>query len=366
MKYVFIFILAIHALIHLMGFAKELKLAEVNQLTGVTLFPLNGGARQLAGVLWLIACLLLLAAVPGYMMHKKLWWALAIAGGVLSQLLIIVYWKDAKAGTIANIIILLVAIAGYGKYRFDKMAQGEIKVLLSVTPDSQQIVTDSAVSSLPEPVQRWLKASGVVGKPVPGHLKLLQKGALRTSPKQEGMPATAVQYFNTYEPGFVWQADVKMMKVIDVAGRDKYLYGKGNMLIKAFSLVTMVDAKGDKMDRGAMLRYMSEICWFPSAVIRSYMTWEAVDSNSAKATMTYNGISVSGIFSFDEQGRMVSFSAKRYMEGKDEPQDWYIPIMEWKTFEGITVPSKGKVIWKLAEGDFNYYDWEVTDIRYDD
>jgi hypothetical protein len=41
-----------------------------------------------------------------------------------------------------------------------------------------------------------------------------------------------------------------------------------------------------------------------------------------------------------------------------------MPVSEWTEFNGIRVPSKGDVIWKLKDGDFNYYKWEIEAIEY--
>jgi hypothetical protein len=45
-------------------------------------------------------------------------------------------------------------------------------------------------------------------------------------------------------------------------------------------------------------------------------------------------------------------------------ENWYMPVSEWTEFNGIRVPSKGDVIWKLKDGDFNYYKWEIEAIEY--
>jgi uncharacterized membrane protein len=43
-------------------------------------------------------------------LKKDAWPILAIIAALISQVLIIAVWKDAKFGTIANLIVLLVAI----------------------------------------------------------------------------------------------------------------------------------------------------------------------------------------------------------------------------------------------------------------
>ena len=50
-----------------------------------------------------------------------------------------------------------------------------------------------------------------------------------------------------------------------------------------------VDAKGKEIDQGALLRYLGEIVWVPSAALSDYITWEEMDSTTARATMSYEG-----------------------------------------------------------------------------
>jgi hypothetical protein len=42
-----------------------------------------------------------------------------------------------------------------------------------------------------------------------------------------------------------------------------YADGKGHMLIKASSFSTVVDAKGEEIDQGSMMRCLSEMLRFP-------------------------------------------------------------------------------------------------------
>jgi hypothetical protein len=81
--------------------------------------------------------------------------------------------------------------------------------------------------------------------------------------------------------------------------------GKGEMLIKLGGVIPIVNqSPNEKMNQGAMLRYLAEICWFPTAVLNDYMAWEMIDATSAKATLTINGKAVSGLFSFTEEGEL--------------------------------------------------------------
>jgi len=89
-----------------------------------------------------------------------------------------------------------------------------------------------------------------------------------------------------------------------------------------------------------LLRYLGEIVWVPSAALSDYITWEEMDSTTARATMSYGGITASGIFKFDENGAFVSFEADRYYYRKEGStlEKWVITAKKNKEFEGIRVP----------------------------
>jgi hypothetical protein len=83
--------------------------------------------------------------------------------------------------------------------------------------------------------------------------------------------------------------------------------------------------------------------------------------------MTYQGVTASAVFSFDGQGRFTSLAAERYMgAGPDAPlTEWFVPARAWQNVRGIELPVRGNVVWKLPNGDFDYYRWEIVDVEYD-
>jgi len=95
---------------------------------------------------------------------------------------------------------------------------------------------------------------------------------------------------------------------------------------------------------------------------------EEIDSTSAKATMTYENITASGIFHFNSKGDIVSFEAKRYYDNEKDTtlENWFIEgdANGYKEFEGIRILSKGKVTWKLKSGDFAWLKLEIIDLTY--
>lgn len=274
-----------------------------------------------------------------------------------------------------RIVFMLLLIAGglsalvaWADARFTRQGDDLIRRMLKRSSAADaSVITARELQTLPLPVQRWLEASGVVGKPRVRSLRLLQTGGMRTAPAQSALPARAEQYFSTEPPGFVWRIRLPMFHVLPVSGRDSYLEGKGRMTIKAASLIAIVDGQGDAIDQGALLRFLGEMVWFPSAALRSYVAWRAIDAQHARAIMRYAGVEASADFSFDAAGRVTGLRAQRYMGGGAEARllPWEVAIEAWQRFEGIEVPVKGSVRWQLPEGPFTYYTWQITRIEYD-
>lgn len=366
LRYLFSFLLILHGLIHLLGFVSQWHLAAVSQMTGKTLIPISESTSKLLGLCWLLAFLGFGLAVVGYWLRRDWWMAASLGSVILSQALIILYWPDAKAGTVANLVIAVVLVLTYAQLQFSRQADDKALQLMHQSPLDQTLVTQDMLTGLPTPVQQWLMASGVAGKECVHTVRLRQRALMRTSLTGAWMPTEAVQYYGVDVPGFVWDANVMMMGFLPLIGHDFYAEGKGRMLIKAFSVVSVVDAADAKINLGAMLRYLSEMCFFPSAMLSPYITWQAIDDSHAQATMTDKGLTATAVFSFDDQHRLTSCTAKRYFGGgKDgKLETWYIPIRAWKRMDGILIPVKGDVIWKLPAGDFNYFQWEITDIDY--
>lgn len=270
------------------------------------------------------------------------------------------------------IIILLTLLLALGvafawaDARFQRESDEAVRAIFAqLPPDEQAIVSATELERLPAPVRRWLEASGVVGKPRARTVRLRQSGQLRTAVDQPFMAAEAEQFFNVMEPAFVWRVRVKMARVLPISGRDSYRGGHGRMQISLGSLLPLVDAQGPQIDQGTLLRFLGEMVWFPSAALRPYLRWEALDENRARATMTYGGVSASGDFTFDAQGRMLRMDARRFLGGGDDArlEHWSVPARAWARVRGIEIPVEGDVVWRLASGDFNYYAWRIVDVE---
>ena len=365
LRILFIALLFVHGLVHLTGFYSEWKLGSSSTLSGKTLFALNNNEARISGVIWLIAGLTWLTAGLLYFLKRDSFWIPAFVAIVISQILIIFYWHDAKFGTIANAIILVVVIISIARASFNKSVDRELSTMFEVSHKAAPSGQTSR-ASLPPIVAKWLEVTKSTNA-IPSKVWLIQDGAMRSKPSAEWMSFSAAQHYTINPPGFIWNSQINAGPMITIAGRDKFENGRGNMLIKPLYIFSLANSSGQEIDQGTMLRYMGELIWFPEAAVMDYFHWEAIDSTSATLSMTYNGVSAKGTFTFDGNGQVKSFSAQRFgdFDGEFRKEEWQVKVTEHNMINGHLIGTKCEVTWKLKEGDFTWLMIDVKDISYE-
>jgi hypothetical protein len=223
-------------------------------------------------------------------------------------------------------------------------------------------ITGEDLAGLPEPVQRYLRYTQIIGKERVRTVRLKQKGFFRTKPDKRWIPLKAEEYFTVDPPGFLWYGRMRIFPLVTVSGIDKFFGGKGSLVIKLMSAIKVEEISGKECDQAELVRYLNEMTWFPSAFLSDYIHWESISSDSARATIRIDGITASAILYFNEQGQMTNFVAERYMDvgGGAILKKWSTPLKDYAEINGIMVPVKGEGVWKLSVGDFSYV--KITEI----
>jgi hypothetical protein len=98
MKIFFLILIGLHGLIHIMGFIKAIKPEAIKEL--------KQPVTKTAGIVWLVTCILILFSLGLFLFQNPGWWLIAIVSIILSQVLIYTSWKDAKFGTIFNVLFI--------------------------------------------------------------------------------------------------------------------------------------------------------------------------------------------------------------------------------------------------------------------
>ncbi|TFV93287.1 hypothetical protein E4S40_13595 [Algoriphagus kandeliae] len=355
MKTAIILIAIVHGLIHLLGFLKAFRLAEIQQLS-LSISPSLGWV-------WLLAVILFMAFAILRFLENPVSGYVGILAVIISQLLIFSVWQDAKFGTIPNIFILFASIQMLFISNWNQKLENE-KVAFQEKIKSVKL---RQISELPEPVIKWLKQIGFNETHPMIMAEIHQRAEMKMNPDQKDWKAaTAFQLTRLSSPAFHWEVEMQMLPGIKIFGRDQCLNGKGEMVIRLGGIFPIVDEKGEKIDEGSIQRLLGELVWIPSLALHPAISWQALNENSAKATLTIGETTGAGTFFFDEKGDFIRFEALRFYENKPESKrfPWILTVQEYSTFQDIRVPSKMLATWRLEKGDWTWLNLTIAEIKY--
>jgi len=362
MKYFLLIIIGIHGLIHLLGFVKAFNYAEINQLTQ----PIS----KSSGIIWLMTLLLFVSVFILYLLKSDVWWIFAFAAVVVSQLLIIQYWQDAKFGTIPNLIILIPAIfylinSSPSSYRNVYKSEVNKRLTPSVIVS---VLSENEIKHLPEPVREYLRYTGSVGKPKIVNFRLKFSGDMKRNPSAKWMNISSTQYnfFNEVARLFYIESSIFS---IPFNGLHSYTGDSAVMKIKVASLIQVVDAKGAKMNQSENVTLFNDMCLFaPSTLIDKKIKWKPIDPLTAEASFTYNNITIKAMLYFNNKGELINFvSDDRYLssDGKTFTKyRWSTPVKEYKYSEGRKLVASAEALWNMPEGEFSYARFNLQEIEF--
>jgi hypothetical protein len=357
LKYIFALIILVHGLIHFMGFSKAFGYGNITQLTKEISKP--------AGAFWLITALLFSATAVLFLLRKESWPMMALIAVIVSQVLIFTVWKDAKFGSIANLIILLAAIAAWGSQHFESKFRTDVKEHLLQTNNIQtDLLTETDLQHLPASVQKYLRYTGVLNKPKIKNMRLVFDGEMRDKGK-DWFKFQSVQYNFFNEPTRLFFMKAKMFG-ITVPGYHDYQNQKARMNVKLFGLFPVAQHTGAEMNKAETVTVFNDMCLMASAtLIDKRIEWQAIDSLSAKATFTNGANKISAILYFNEKGELINFiSDDRYAISDMKQYRFSTPVKEYKEVNGRKVLSYGEAVWHYPDGEFVYGKFYLKSIEY--
>jgi hypothetical protein len=361
LKTIFIFITLIHGLTHFMGFSKAFGYGNITQLTKEISKP--------TGLVWFLTAMLFILCVALYLLKKDSWVYFALIAVVLSQILIINSWQDAKFGTIANVIVLIVAIIGFFQIKFKDEYRKEVKIGFEESKNIQKtILNEAEIAYLPEPVKKYIRYTGCIGKPIVNNFSINFLGKIRDHAKPVWMELTSEQYNFIKTPKRLFYLDATM-KGLPLAGFHCFKNGVAFMDIRLLSIFKVEYQSGAVMNTSETVTFFNDMCVMaPGALIDKRIEWLEVVGNKVKASFTNNGITISAWLYFNEKGEMVNFVSEDRSalgaNGETSKYKWSTPMRDYKNINGYRLASYAEAIYTYPEGDFTYATFELKDIGY--
>ena len=351
-----------HGLLHLIGAATAFRLAHLPQLTQ----PITPAV----GAVWFAAAALLVASAGAIYLWPRWWWVLAVLAAVVSTVAIVPSWADAKMGSAVNLVVIAGALFGY-------MSQGpgslralyQQDVAREPVAETATLLVEADLGRLPEPVQRYLRATGVVGQPRVSSFRARTSGRIRSGRNARWISLAAEQH-NAVAGRMAryFYFDGSMM-AIPVQGYHRYV-GAATMRVKAAALVPVVDAAGPEMDQSETVTLFNDMCLFaPGSLVSPAITWEPVDGHTARAAFSNAGQTIRAELSFNDAGELIDFrSNDRYQASPDGKSfrklPWSTPLRDYRQFGQVRLASKGEARWHEPEGDYAYIEMVTEQVRY--
>jgi hypothetical protein len=242
------------------------------------------------------------------------------------------------------------------------------RILTIKTNHAEGLFSQEDISGLPIPVQKYFKYCGYLDTPKMQTMKAVYKDVKFKFGK--GKPTIIIDYIQyniADKPARIAYIDSSMYG-IPFEGLDSYTAGKGSMKGILAKLFTLFDQTGETMDRASLVTFLSECLIIPNAALQDYITWEEIDGLHAKATISYYGRTASGIFAFNENGEMHSFTTDdreaTATDGASEKVKWSVVFSEYEETKGIKKPTGFQAIWHYDDGDLLYFDGKGVTLEY--
>ncbi|WP_404391153.1 DUF6544 family protein [Humibacillus xanthopallidus] len=361
-RWVVVVIIALHGLLHLLGAVKGFGWAAVPALTA-DIGPLLGFA-------WLCVGLLVLAVAVLLAQGDCPWWV-PLSAALLSQVLVVSAWQDARAGTVVN--VLLLAVAGHAWARTGPRSlradyARHVEAALSA-PRHPAFVAEGHVADLPEPVIRFLRQAGAVDRPAVVGFRASIHGRIRGGPTKPWMPFIGEQV-NVYgaDPCRIFFMDATMLGLpVDVL--HVFTRGAATMRVRLASVVPIVEGAGPEMDRAETVTVLNDLCLLvPAALVGAPISWASTGADTVTATFSLRRQTVTADLRFDAVGRLVDFvSGDRLRSSADgrtfTRMGWSTPVRSEREWDGRRVCGVGEARWHAPEpeGSFTYLEFVVDE-----
>ena len=232
-----------------------------------------------------------------------------------------------------------------------------------------EVFTEEDFSRFPDAIQKYIQGCGYIGTPKMSYLKMEYHNVDFLQKKDStALKIDYTQYNFINEPCRMARIDSSMFG-IPFEGYDYYQNGIGGMKGVIAKAITIFDHTGADMNKACLATFLAESLFAPTILLQDYITFEEISDFEVRATITYGGQSASGIFTFNEQYEMFSFTTNdRAVAGTDGSMEyvpWSALCNDYQLSEnGIKYPTKFQAVWNYTDGDFVYFDGIISEISY--
>jgi hypothetical protein len=233
---------------------------------------------------------------------------------------------------------------------------------------TMQPLVEKDLTSLPDPVQKYLRYTGAIGKPKIQNVHAVFSGKMKLQENGRWMHFHAEQYNFYDQPTRLFYISSHMFG-IPFDGLHLYSGSAATMQIKLASVIPVVHAYGPIMTKGETVTLFNDMCVLaPATLIEKSIRWETLDPLTVQATFTNQRYTISALLYFNQEGELMNFvSDDRYQALKGNTfanVRWSTPLKEYREINGQKVASNDEAVWHMPKGEFVYAQFHLTTVVY--
>ncbi|WP_455714177.1 DUF6544 family protein [Anaerosporobacter sp.] len=273
------------------------------------------------------------------------------------------------------LVVIIVAIVIFfeipyspNKNAFQKMIKKEI----DTTAEATGTITTEDIERLPEAMQRYFNYIGCVGQAKHNQVRVKYKDTYFFNTDMNKALTMQYDLYLFADRPFRSAGITSSYMGVPFEGMDycKEIDGamQGGMIGVVGKVIQIFDVHNEQMYVAGLISWMSENVLNPTALLSEYITYKQIDYNHVEATVSYNGVSGTGTFTIDDEGRITDFfSMERevaVIDGVETPIGWGGEYGEYEQRNGFKVPSKVAAFKQYPDKKIVYFDSDNYEIIY--
>jgi hypothetical protein len=230
-------------------------------------------------------------------------------------------------------------------------------------------VMEEDLRGVPEPVARWIRWSGALGRPRVSVLRMSHGGRFKASPRRPWMVIHGEYVITTHRPSFTWYGRMAIAPGLHAAAIDEYRDGRGRMLVRALSAITMVDARSGATDASAFGRCVAELSMTPTFFLdRERVRWTEAGPGHARGEVADGALSTPIDLYVREDGALDRVEVLRWFDrggGRATLERFVGRASGEGTWGGRRLPARFDGVWRLPEGELHYVAFDVEQATFE-
>lgn len=230
------------------------------------------------------------------------------------------------------------------------------------------LLEEDDLAHLPPPVQRFVRASGAVGRPRVQNFRVEFDAEMYRKPGDAPMISTSVQYNFVASPSRFFFMRSRMFGLPVQVFHD-YARERATFRVRVASLVNLVDEGGAAFSKVETVTVLNDLCFFaPGALVDPRLSWTPIDDRTTGVTFGNGPHRVSATLHFNERDELVDFTSDdrpQLIDGTYRPYRWSTPVEGYQLLDGRRLPTRAAAVYAHPEGPFTYGKFRLRSVAYD-